>query len=98
MEKIVEKHKGEIRTFLTGDRPADFKNCWRAMGVTDDRLINRYQSLCKKLKLTWHHLDDLDEELKSTFQLVSTPLHDETIFHMGSFAQLEEVYKQFKNI
>ncbi|WGH74761.1 HNH endonuclease [Tenacibaculum tangerinum] len=96
MKQLVIKHQGEIRTYVTGDRPSDFKNCWRAMGVTDEKLINKYESLRKKLKLTWHHLDDLDDSLKSTFQLVDRELHELTTKHMGSHAQLLEVYKQLK--
>ncbi len=94
MELLVVKHQGEIRTFVTGNRPSDFKNCWRAMGVIDEKLINKYEILRKKLKLTWHHLDDLDNELKSTFQLVDRELHDLTTHHMGSHAQLIETYKK----
>lgn len=96
MRKIIEKHKGEIRTFVTGNRASDFKNCWRAMGVTDEKLINKYQRICNEMELTWHHLDDLDNNLKSTFQLVFTKLHDDTLKHMGSHAELKEVFNQLK--
>ncbi len=65
-------------------------------GVTDNKLINKYQEICRKMKLTWHHLDDLDDSLKSTFQLVYTPLHKRTTLHMGSNAQLLEVFNQLK--
>ncbi|EDP72848.1 hypothetical protein FBALC1_17142 [Flavobacteriales bacterium ALC-1] len=96
IQNLIEKHKGETRTFVTGDRPSDFKNCWRSIGVTDNKLINKYQEICRKMKLTWHHLDDLDGSLKSTFQLVYTPLHKRTTPHMGSNAQLLEIFNQLK--
>lgn len=94
MEKLIINHQGEVRTFVTGNRPSDFKNCWRAMGVTDEKIINKYEQMRLKLNLTWHHLDDLDNSLKSTFQLVDKDLHEATLFHMGSHAQLKEVLNQ----
>lgn len=95
MKRLIRNNQGEIKTYVTGDRPSDFKNCWRAMGVKDEKLINKYQRLAQEMELTWHHLDDLDDSLQGTFQLIFTPLHQSTTPHMGSFAQLKEVFKNF---
>lgn len=94
ISKYIENNNGKIKTFVTGNRSADFKNCWRAMGVTDEKLINKYQKISENIGLTWHHLDDLDIDLKGTFQIVITDLHVSTINHMGSFAQLKQIYSR----
>ena len=39
---------------------------------------------------TWHHLDDLDENLESTFQLVTRKSHKATIRHVGSVDQIKK--------
>ncbi|WP_157730304.1 HNH endonuclease [Tenacibaculum jejuense] len=44
-----------------------------------------------KLKLTWHHLDDLDTDVKSSLELVHSVVHDQTFQHLGSFFQLEKL-------
>lgn len=48
-------------------------------------------NILKKLKLTWHHLDDLDTNTKSSFQLVHTEVHEQTTQHLGSHSQIEQL-------
>lgn len=57
------------------------------MGITDKNLIQEI-----KCKYTWHHLDDLDdldENLESTFQLVETKVHSK-LKHVGSVNQIKK--------
>lgn len=86
LNKII-KFDGEVKVNMTGVRRSDFDNCWKAMGI-DPTLGAKLES---KLQLTWHHLDDLDENLKGTMQIIRTEAHNKTLPHMGSFVQIENV-------
>jgi len=52
------------------------------MGITDENVM---KDILKNQEYTWHHLDDLDENLKSTFQLIQRDAHEATYSHIGSF-------------
>ncbi|AWG27095.1 HNH endonuclease [Flavobacterium kingsejongi] len=49
------------------------------------------EKILVELKLTWHHLDDLDENLKGTMQLIQTDIHIATLPHKGSPIQIKTV-------
>jgi|GEM_PF-1630166 len=87
LNKII-KFDGEVKIPITGvERGADFTNAWNALGIEPS--LGR--KITTELKLTWHHLDDLDENLKSTMQLVRKEIHEKTTPHMGSHAQIKAV-------
>ncbi|WGH75107.1 HNH endonuclease [Tenacibaculum tangerinum] len=71
------------------DRKVDFANCWRALGINpkDGKIIQR------KLKLTWHHIDDLDENINSTMQLLYEEAHVASLSHSGSVAQWKVLFR-----
>lgn len=81
----IRSNKGTIRTNVTGNRTSDFANCWKDLGI-DPRLGTEINS---KLELTWHHLDDLGIDMKSSFQLSIKNLHRKTTPHVGSHKQIE---------
>ncbi len=84
----IAKFGGEVKIPITGvERPADFTNAWNALGITPS--LGR--KITTELELTWHHLDDLDENLKSTMQLIRKDIHESTTPHMGSHAQIKAV-------
>lgn len=89
INQILEKMKsikGEITVNVTSNRSADFSNIWRALGLTP---VSRYQKIIEDLDISWHHLDNLNIDLKSTFQLVHSDIHGKTTQHMGSHKQME---------
>ena len=45
----------------------------------------------KKVKTKLHHLDDLDSNVQSHFELVHFEIHQQTIQHLGSFFQMEKL-------
>lgn len=84
------KDGGEVKTNIAGViRQVDFDNSWRAMGIKP----SLGQKIKQHYELTWHHLDDLDENLQSTMQLVITEIHEQTVPHIGSHAQIKELLK-----
>ncbi|WP_442264911.1 HNH endonuclease [Tenacibaculum sp. ZS6-P6] len=88
----IKKVKGIVKVNITSDRTPDFSNCWIELGIEPSlgTLIN------SKLKLTWHHMDDLDSDLKSSLQLVIREVHEQTTQHMGSHKQLKEILNLVK--
>ena len=73
---------GNVKITVTGSRDKDFKQAFEKMGITDSKTQKKI-----KRKYTWHHLDDLDENLECTMQLVLRKAHDATITHFGSAGQ-----------
>lgn len=87
LEKI-NKFGGVVRANITGlNRTTDFANSWKAMGVPPSLGTKIYEHY----KLTWHHMDDLDENLQSGMQLILTEIHLKTVPHIGSHAQIKEL-------
>lgn len=87
IEKALQKIRnsnGTIRANVTGNRGTDFVNCWQAFGI-DPKLGAQIE----KLDLTWHHLDDLGTDMKSSYQLALTKVHEATYKHIGSNKQIE---------
>lgn len=86
----INKFGGEVKANITGlDRNPDFANSWRAMGV--DPVIG--EKIRKHYEMTWHHLDNLDENLMSTMQIVIREVHEKTVPHIGSHSQIKELLK-----
>ncbi len=73
---------GKVKIKVTGSRDIDFKYANEIMKL--DEIPTGY---------TWHHLDDLDENLECTMQLVKDTVHIDTYSHFGSAKQLEELLK-----
>lgn len=72
---------GKVRIKVTGCRDLDFAQCLKQMGL--DKTPKGY---------TWHHLDDLDENLECTMQLVRSDAHKATYNHLGSALQFQELF------
>lgn len=93
LDEVIEKIEGVggvVKARITGlNRGADFKNSWVAMGVDP----NIGEKIRVYFKLTWHHMDDLDENLMSGMQLILTKVHNKTTPHIGSHAQMKELLK-----
>lgn len=66
-KKKQKKQEEGIRIRLSGDEHIDIQHSFQQMGITDqeeqEQILKNY---------TWHYLDDLDEDLKCTMQLVQT--------------------------
>lgn len=78
--------KSVTRVQITGNRDADFKQAWEAIGITDRKKQAEISEL-----YVWHHVDDLDPDtLTGTMQLVLREAH-EGIPHTGSCSQLKEL-------
>lgn len=73
---------GNVKIKMTGSRELDFKQANELMGLDD--IPEGY---------TWHHLDDLNENLESTMQLVESKVHKKTCPHLGSVKQIETILK-----
>jgi hypothetical protein len=80
--------KAIVKIRLTGNRELDFQKAFAEMGITDRKQMDYIRF---KLRFVWHHLDDLNENLESTLQLVKKDAHDVTISHSGSMNQLSKV-------
>lgn len=75
-----------VKIRMTGDRALDFKKAFEKMGITDRKLIKTIDE-----EYVWHHLDDLNEHLECTMQLVHWEAHNATIKHIGSCGQISKV-------
>ncbi len=78
--------KSIVKIRITGSRSKDFEVAFKKMGITDKKTIEKIEN-----EFVWHHLDDLNENLECTMQLVERKAHDATIRHVGSCGQSEKV-------
>ncbi|WP_299519825.1 HNH endonuclease [Winogradskyella sp.] len=80
--KYLYNDKSVVKIQIKGSRDLDFKEAFKQIGVTNkktrDSILEDY---------TWHHLDDLDENLGCTMQLVLREAHEATYTHFGSAGQ-----------
>ncbi|QTD39191.1 HNH endonuclease [Polaribacter batillariae] len=67
---------------------SDFTNSWISIGVNP----KDGEKILKKLKLTWHHVDDLDKNMTSTMQLITRKAHKLTLNHSGSVRQTKKMF------
>lgn len=84
--KYIHSEKANFKIRLTGSRNKDFEECRRIysekVGLTYDDILDLEDEL-----YVWHHLDDLDENLNCTMQLVRKSAHKPS--HIGSVKQFE---------
>ncbi len=80
--------KSIVKIQVKGSKDMDFKEAFKKMGITDNKLINSILE-----DYTWHHLDDLDENLGCTMQLVLREAHEATYTHFGSASQFQNLLK-----
>lgn len=77
-----------VRIKLTGSRNKDFDKCRQLLsektGMSIDEIIE-----IEEAGYTWHHLDDLNEDLECTMQLVDSNAHSP--LHIGSCGQFTEL-------
>ena len=73
---------GVVKINIKGSRRLDFDEAFRKMGITDRAKMDKIEEL-----YTWHHMDDLTEDLTCTMQLVLKEAHTSTYTHLGSAAQ-----------
>jgi len=71
---------GRVRIKVTGSRDMDFAQANKALNLAET-----------PKGYTWHHLDDLNENLECTMQLVLTEVHEATFKHLGSAKQFQEL-------
>lgn len=84
---------------LLGTRQLDdaqaYKQLFEKFNITDPL----EKSIIKK-KYTWHHLDDLDENLEYTIQLVESKYHNGGFYHTGAVGIFKTItgfaYKTYK--
>jgi len=77
-----------VKIRMTGERALDFKKAFEKMGITDKKEMSR---ILNELEFTWHHLDDLNEDLECTMQLITQEAHKATYLHIGSCGQVQKV-------
>ena len=79
----------QVKTYMTSHEGADAENAFKAAGITDENLrkevLNQY---------TWHYLDDINENLQCTMQLVLT----EVLEQSKPFTDSRHIYEQILGI
>ncbi|MFY0482847.1 HNH endonuclease [Flavobacterium sp. PLA-1-15] len=75
-----------VKIRMTGSRSKDFEICYSKIGINDLKTIEQIEE-----KFVWHHLDDLNELLECTMQLVLKEAHKATYRHIGSCGQIDKV-------
>lgn len=86
--KYLYNKKSSIKINCTFDRAKDEELAWGKLGITDKKT-----QVILKEKYVWHHLDDLDENLEMTMQLVEIVAHLATRPHIGSPKQYIRLLK-----
>ncbi len=77
-----------VKIRMTGNREKDFLVAFEKMGIKDQLEMLRIR---EELEYVWHHLDDLNENLECTMQLVTKESHNGTLTHIGSCGQIQKV-------
>lgn len=85
--KYLHSPNSIVKIRLTGSRSKDFTECRRLLSEKTGMTIAEIRKLEKKY--VWHHLDDLDENLSCTMQLVERNAHG--VGHMGSVSQFDKL-------
>lgn len=80
--QFLYNQKSILKIKIKGSRTLDFKEAFHLMGITDKKIMKQILK-----DYTWHHLDDLTEELVCTMQLVLKEAHEATYTHFGSAGQ-----------
>ncbi len=83
---LFDHPKSIVRIKLSGSQDLDEKLAFESMGLTDKNVMDEILE-----KYTWHHMDDMDENLKCTMQLVETSAHKGISLHVGAVRQFEKL-------
>jgi len=79
----------QVKTFMTSHEGADAENAFRAAGIMDEDLRDEVLT-----QYTWHCLDDMDENLQCTMQLVLTEVLEKT----KPFTDSRDIYEKVLGI
>lgn len=79
----------QVRTYMTSHQGADAENAFRAAEIMDENLR---EEILKQY--TWHYLDDIDENLQCTMQLVLT----EVLEKAKPFTDSRDIYEKVMGI
>lgn len=85
--------KSIIKVKLTGSYTDDFNKAFDAY-FKKLNIVDEIEKTKIRKKYVWHHLDDLDENLESSFQLVLRKIHNKSTPHIGSVAKYEKVFNR----
>ena len=86
--KYLYNKKSSIKINCAFDRAKDEELAWKKFGITDEEIKKRIKD-----EYVWHHLDDLDDNLEMTMQLVEKVAHKATEWHVGSVKQYERLLR-----
>lgn len=84
--KRKKEQSAIIRIRLSGDESLDIENAFKQMGITSKE---KQEDILKEF--TWHYLDDLDENLECTMQLVQTEALEATKPFLDSRDIVEQI-------
>lgn len=79
--KYMHSPIAEVKIRLTGSREKDFEECRRIYSEKTGLSIKEIKRL-EQTDYVWHHLDDLDDSLSCSMQLVLREAHEPT--HLGA--------------
>ncbi|MEP0262369.1 hypothetical protein [Dokdonia sp.] len=79
----------QVKTFMTSHQGADAENAFRTAGIMDDSLKEEVLK-----QYTWHYLDDIDENLQCTMQLVLTEVLEKT----KPFTDSRDIYEKLLGV
>jgi hypothetical protein len=83
---LYDHPKSSVKIQLTGSSSKDEQLAFELMGITEKKLIKKIMQ-----SHTWHHLDDMDEGLNCTMQLVKRNAHKGISKHLGGVLQFETI-------
>lgn len=75
----------QVKTYMTSHEGADAENAFRAAGIMSEELREAVLE-----QYVWHYLDDLDENLQCTMQLVLI----EVLEKLKPFTDSRHIYEQ----
>ena len=79
----------QVKTFMTSHQGADAENAFKAARIMDENLKKEVLK-----QYTWHYLDDMDENLQCTMQLVLTEVLEKT----KPFTDSRDIYEKVLGI
>ncbi|NAS29935.1 hypothetical protein GTQ40_03025 [Flavobacteriaceae bacterium R38] len=79
----------QVKTYMTGHQGADAENAFKAVGILNQELRANVLK-----QYTWHYLDDMNENLQCTMQLVLTEVLEKT----KPFTDSRDIYEKVMEI